>query len=101
MKIINLLIGVVIGLATAFAGSYLFLELFTNYGFETGIKIMKTEGLLGKIITLGAILNLIAFFYFATAQKRYDGKRCYTGYYYTGTYNSYSLGLLKWLILPH
>ena len=69
MKIINLLIGVVIGLATAFAGSYLFLELFTNYGFETGIKIMKTEGLLGKIITLGAILNLIAFFILLQLKK--------------------------------
>ena len=69
MKILNLLIGVIIGLATAFIGTYLFLELFTNYGFENGVRIMKTEGLLGKVITLGAVLNLIAFFILLQLKK--------------------------------
>jgi hypothetical protein len=62
MKQIDLFIGILIGLATCFIGTYLFLELATDYGFAEGITIMRTQGLIGKVITLGAILNLIAFF---------------------------------------
>ncbi len=69
MKIVNLLIGVVIGLAAAFAGTYIFLEMFTDYGFESGIHIMREKGLLGKVITIGAILNLIAFFILLQLKK--------------------------------
>jgi hypothetical protein len=62
MKKIDLFYGIVIGIITSFIGSYLFIEAFTPYSFLGGLQILKFEGKLGKIITLGAILNLILFF---------------------------------------
>jgi hypothetical protein len=62
MKKIDLLYGTLIGFATTFLGIYIFFECFSNFGFAEGIKGMKSEGILGKVITLGAILNIIVFF---------------------------------------
>jgi len=59
---IHLLYGFLIGMATAFIGCYFFITAFTEYDFTEGIRIMKVKGFLGKIITLGTILNIIAFF---------------------------------------
>ncbi len=47
---------------TTLIGSYLFIEIFTENSFIVGIKIMKMNNNLGKIITLGAILNLVVFY---------------------------------------
>jgi hypothetical protein len=57
----DLFIGFLIGFATTFFGSYIFITFFTEFNFITGIEIMKSQGNLGKIITLGSILTLIAF----------------------------------------
>jgi len=57
----DILIGFVIGILASILGSYLFITLFTNFSFISGIQIMKSEGKLGKIMTLGSILDLIAF----------------------------------------
>lgn len=62
MKKIDLLIGVFIGIAASVIGSFIFIEAFTNYGFMEGIGTIRAQGNLGKVITLGAILNLIVFF---------------------------------------
>lgn len=59
---IELIIGVLISFITTIVGSYIFIKLFTEYHFIDGIHTMKSQGMLGKIITLGAILNLISFF---------------------------------------
>jgi hypothetical protein len=61
MNKIDLLIGFIIGVLASILGSYLFITFFTNYTFLGGIQIMKFEGKLGKIITLGSILDLVAF----------------------------------------
>jgi len=58
----DLVSGFFIGILTALAGTFLFLEIFTDYGFLKGIELMRTEGYLGKLITVGAVLNLIVFF---------------------------------------
>ena len=57
----ELFIGFLIGFATTLLGSYLFITFFTEFNFIAGIEIMKSQGNLGKIITLGSILTLIAF----------------------------------------
>ena len=62
MKKIDLLIGAIIGILSSAIGSFIFIELFTGYTFLEGIKIMKFERQLGKIITLGSILNVVIFF---------------------------------------
>jgi hypothetical protein len=61
MNKIDLLLGFVIGLLTTLLGSYLYLTLFTEFDFLNGIRAMKSQGHLGKIITLGTLLDLILF----------------------------------------
>lgn len=62
MRKIDLFIGTFIGiLATAF-GSFVFITVFSEYHFIDGFLILKSQGHLGKVITLGAILNIIIFF---------------------------------------
>ena len=58
----DLIIGFLIGIIGAFVGCFIFLEFFTEYGFIKGFAAMKNAGILNKVITLGAILNLIIFF---------------------------------------
>jgi hypothetical protein len=62
MKKIDLFYGLIIGLITSLIGSYLFIIAFTPYSFIGGIHILKFEGELGKIITIGTILNIGMFF---------------------------------------
>jgi hypothetical protein len=62
MNKIDLLYGFFIGLAASALGSYVFIVLLTDFTFVSGIQILKAEGKLGKLITLGAIFNLFIFF---------------------------------------
>lgn len=57
----DLILGFFIGFATTLLGSYIFITIFTEFKFITGLQIMQSQGNLGKIITLGTILTLIAF----------------------------------------
>lgn len=62
MRKIELFYGMIIGFIATTIGVYLFLEFKTDYGFKEGIQGMKEHGFLGKLITIGAIMNIIAFF---------------------------------------
>lgn len=62
MKKIDLFFGFLIGLLADFIGSYIFIVAFTQHNFTNGIQLLKNGGNLGKLITLGAILNLAIFF---------------------------------------
>lgn len=57
----DLLIGFITGFATTLLGSFIFITMFTDFTFVAGIQIMQSQGKLGKIITLGTVLTLIAF----------------------------------------
>ncbi|MFE3871521.1 hypothetical protein ACFX5F_09795 [Flavobacterium sp. ZS1P70] len=61
MNKIDLLTGFIIGLLASLLGCFIFITFFTDYTFLGGIQLMKFEGKLGKIITLGSILDLVAF----------------------------------------
>ncbi len=74
MKKIDLLYGFIIGLIATFIGSYLFVVIFTSYSFQPGLVIMIHEGRLGKLITLGAVLNLISFFLLLKINKEMMAK---------------------------
>lgn len=57
----DLLIGFLIGIAASFLGMFLYITLILHSDFLAGIQSMKNEGQLGKIVTLGSIMDLIAF----------------------------------------
>jgi len=57
----DILIGFIIGIMACVFGIFLFITFFTDFDFIIGIQSMKSEGKLGKLITLGSILDLIAF----------------------------------------
>ncbi|MBG6109409.1 hypothetical protein IWX84_000264 [Flavobacterium sp. CG_9.10] len=61
MNKIDLLTGFIIGILASLLGSFIFITFFTDYTFLAGIEIMKFEGKLGKLITLGSVLDLVAF----------------------------------------
>lgn len=62
MNKMDLFYGFVIGFAASLVGTFLFIEFFTDYDFVEGYNILRGKGQLGKLITLGAILNIVAFF---------------------------------------
>jgi hypothetical protein len=62
MKNLDIFWGILMAVATTTIGSFIFIELFAGMDFVHGLLFYKSHGLLGKIITLGAILNLILFF---------------------------------------
>lgn len=62
MNKIDLLFGTIIGFLSTLLGSYLFLKIFTSYDFRYAIEVMISEGYLGKLIALGAILNIGIYF---------------------------------------
>lgn len=62
MRKIDLFIGMLIGFISTLIGVYLFLEYKTEYGFSEGIQGIKNQGFLGKLIAMGAVLNLGVFF---------------------------------------
>lgn len=58
----DLVIGFLIGILTTSIGSFLFIKLVRQNDFNQGLQFVKNQGYLGKIITLGAVLNIIVFF---------------------------------------
>ena len=62
MSKIKILYGLLIGIISTTIGIALFIYFFTDYNFTEGLQASKSNGTLGKIITLGAILNIIIFF---------------------------------------
>nr|WP_314865353.1 hypothetical protein [uncultured Flavobacterium sp.] len=67
----DILLGFVIGLITSLLGCFLFIRLFTDYTFVTGIELLQTDGKLGKIITLGTVLDLIVFWSLLKSHKEF------------------------------
>jgi len=61
MNKVELVIGFVIGILASVIGSYIFITFFTDFDFLAGIQAMKSEGKIGKLITLGSILDLLVF----------------------------------------
>lgn len=62
IKKTDLLVGVVIGFIATLLGMFIFFTFFTEYNFLEGILGMKRLGFLGKVLTLGALMNFVAFY---------------------------------------
>lgn len=61
MNKLDLLTGFIIGILASGIGIIIFMTFFTNFDFIAGIQTIKSEGKLGKLITLGSILDLVVF----------------------------------------
>lgn len=62
MQKMEFIYGFFIGIIATFLGAYLFMKIKTDFSFLEGIQIVHSQGILGKLITLGAILNVVVFF---------------------------------------
>ncbi|MDB4303226.1 hypothetical protein N9934_00355 [Desulfosarcina sp.] len=71
----EVIIGVAVGLIANAIGLFLATLFLGDYGnFMDVIKSANAEGFLGKLISLGAILNLIAFFIFIRKKQDYRAR---------------------------
>ena len=52
----------ILGIIGAFIGVFLFISLATDFEFADGVIALKTQNSLGKLIALGAVINVILFF---------------------------------------
>jgi hypothetical protein len=68
---IEVLLGFIIGIITSVFGCFLFIELFTKFTFFAGIELMQAEDKLGKIITLGTVLDLGVFWTLLKLNKEF------------------------------
>ena len=62
MRKIDLIYGVLIGILCCLLGTFLFVTLVMQTHFINGIQLLRLQDNLGKVVTLGAVFNLIAFF---------------------------------------
>ena len=67
----EVLLGLIIGIITSVFGCFLFILLFTKFTFFSGIELMQAEGKLGKIITLGTVLDLGVFWTLLKLNKEF------------------------------
>jgi hypothetical protein len=68
-------IGLLVGLIANIIGLF-FAAMILGQGenFKTVLKEASTEGFLGKLISLGAVLNLLAFFVFIKKSQDYRAR---------------------------
>ena len=71
----EVIIGVFVGVLANAIGLYIAtIILGKGENFESVLRSASTEGFLGKLISLGAILNLIAFFIFIKKKQDYRAR---------------------------
>ena len=71
----NIIIGFFIGLVVNAIGVFITASLLGNGDdFITVIKAAIEEGFIGKLVSLGAVLNLIAFFVFIKKKQDYRAR---------------------------
>ena len=69
MEKLKVFYGLIVGFLISVFGVFLFLEMFTEFSFFEGISVMKSTNSLGKLVTLGCILNLCVFFLLLKLQQ--------------------------------
>ena len=70
----EVILGLLIGLIANVAGIYLYIALLSPDGLEETILKARSEGFLGSIIALGAILNFLPFFVFLKKNQPYRSR---------------------------
>lgn len=67
-------IGVIIGLIANFIGIFLYTNFISDDGFIETLRLAIQNDFFGKIVSIGAILNLITFFIFIKKRQDYRAK---------------------------
>ena len=71
----EVVIGITVGLVANIIGLFITTQILGNGDdFTTVVKAAYDEGFLGKLISIGAILNLIAFFVFIKKKQDYRAR---------------------------
>lgn len=63
MKNKDLILGALLSVLSTFVGSWLWITFLTDFDYIAGIRFYAQQDMLGKIITLGAILNIFLFYF--------------------------------------
>lgn len=66
-----LLFGCLAGLLTASLGVLAVLFFITDFRYHYSLSVIQAEGILGKVITLGSLLNIATFFWFLNKKKEF------------------------------
>ena len=70
----EIIIGIITGIAANALGVILYVLAFSDKGIDDTIQQSMVEGYFGKIVTLGAVLNLVAFFIFIKKKQDYRAR---------------------------
>lgn len=70
----ELVIGIITGIAANLLGVLLYILAFSDKGIDDTLQQSMADGYFGKIVTLGAVLNLIAFFIFIKKKQDYRAR---------------------------
>lgn len=65
----ELIIGFIVGIIANAMGTLLYILLFSDLGIAQTFKAAVSQGHIGSLLALGAILNLIAFFAFLRLRR--------------------------------
>ncbi|MCG2462715.1 hypothetical protein K8352_18275 [Flavobacteriaceae bacterium F89] len=65
----EILIGFAVGLIANTIGTLLYIFLFSDLGIVETFRAAVTQGYVGSLLALGAILNLVAFFGFLKIRR--------------------------------
>ena len=67
-------IGILAGVMANTLGVILYILAFSDKGIDATIQQSLSEGFFGKIVTLGAVLNLLVFFLFIKKKQDYRAR---------------------------
>ncbi len=67
-------IGILISIIATLSGAFIYIEFFSQYGFQETLQVMKSQDLYGKVLTLAAIPNLFVFFVFIKKKQDYRAR---------------------------
>ncbi|RKR15279.1 hypothetical protein CLV91_1362 [Maribacter vaceletii] len=65
----EILIGFIVGIIANTIGTILYILIFSDFGIVETYNAAVTQGHVGSLLALGAILNLIAFFGFLKIKR--------------------------------
>lgn len=65
----EVLIGFVVGIIANTLGTLLYIVLFSDLGIQETFSAAITQGHVGSLLALGAVLNLVAFFGFIRLRR--------------------------------